>query len=96
MLVQKKRIKENTPTAFFSAKNRSRFPKARKLASLKQPALFNGKRSRFSLRSKNEVGSFSILEQTERNQTGLNYQGAALFSKNVPDFLYAPKMRSGA
>ena len=28
-----------------SAKNHSRFPKARKLASLKQPALFNGKLS---------------------------------------------------
>ena len=30
-----------------STKNRSRFPKTQKLASLKQPAFFNGKLSRF-------------------------------------------------
>ncbi|MBR3014770.1 MAG: hypothetical protein IKH69_07090, partial [Bacteroidaceae bacterium] len=93
--MQKKRIKENTPTAFFSAKNRSRFPKARKLASLKQPALFNGKRSRFSLRSKNEVGNFSILEQTEHNQTGLNCRGAALFPKKRSRFSLRSKNEVG-
>ena len=53
---RKKRIKERFAVCTSSAKNRSRFPKARKLASLKQPALFNGKRSRFSSRYRCEDG----------------------------------------